>query len=43
VPPLEQRGAGAGHPDRCWLSADQKVKLRVVDETGAIGLKAADS
>jgi peptide/nickel transport system ATP-binding protein len=43
VPPLEQRGAGAGHPDRCWLSADQKMKLRVVDETGAIGLKAPDS
>jgi oligopeptide/dipeptide ABC transporter ATP-binding protein len=42
VPPLEQRGAGAGHPDRCWLSAEQKVKLRVIDETGAIGLNAPD-
>jgi oligopeptide/dipeptide ABC transporter ATP-binding protein len=43
VPPLEQRGAGAGHPDRCWLPPDQKQKLRVIDDTGAIGLKAPDS
>jgi oligopeptide/dipeptide ABC transporter ATP-binding protein len=43
VPPLEQRGAGAGPPDRCWLPPDQKQKLRVIDDTGAIGLKAPDS
>jgi oligopeptide/dipeptide ABC transporter ATP-binding protein len=43
VPPLEQRGPAAGHPDRCWLTPDQKQKLRVIDETGAIGLKAPDA
>jgi oligopeptide/dipeptide ABC transporter ATP-binding protein len=43
VPPLEQRGADAAHPDRCWLSPQQKRELRVVDETGAIGLKTKDS
>jgi oligopeptide/dipeptide ABC transporter ATP-binding protein len=37
-PDLEQRAEGAGK-DRCWLSADQKKTLRVV-ETGEIGLEA---
>jgi oligopeptide/dipeptide ABC transporter ATP-binding protein len=38
VPPLEQRGADAGHPDRCWLTPQQKRELRVIDERGTIGL-----
>jgi peptide/nickel transport system ATP-binding protein len=38
-PPLEQRGgASPGHRDRCWLDADAKRKLRVVE--GQIGLSA---
>jgi oligopeptide/dipeptide ABC transporter ATP-binding protein len=40
VPGLEQRGGGAGHRDRCWLSGEQKRTLRVV-ESGEIGLEAA--
>jgi oligopeptide/dipeptide ABC transporter ATP-binding protein len=43
VPPLEQRSADAGHPDRCWLSPQQKRELRVIDDSGAIGLKAKGS
>ncbi len=39
VPPLEVRGGEAGHADRCWLSAEQKRALRVV-EGGRIGLEA---
>jgi oligopeptide/dipeptide ABC transporter ATP-binding protein len=42
VPQLELRGPDAGHPDRCWLTPQQKRELRVIDETGAIGLKAKD-
>jgi peptide/nickel transport system ATP-binding protein len=41
VPPLEERGGGDGHPDRCWLSAEEKRRLRVVD--GQIGLSAKGS
>ena len=37
VPGLEVRGGEAGHADRCWLSAEQKRALRVVD--GRIGLE----
>ena len=37
IPPLEDRGAG--HADRCWLSAEQKKSLRVL-ESGDIGLEA---
>jgi peptide/nickel transport system ATP-binding protein len=37
VPPLEVRGGGEGHPDRCWLSPEEKRRLRQL-ETGAIGL-----
>ncbi|MBX5440332.1 MAG: ABC transporter ATP-binding protein [Solirubrobacteraceae bacterium] len=36
-PPLEDRGAG--HPDRCWLTVEQKRARRVVDD-GEIGLAA---
>jgi hypothetical protein len=42
VPPLEVRGAGAGHADRCWLTPEQKVALREV-EPGEIGLRAKDA
>ncbi len=38
VPALEARGGGQGHPDRCWLSVEQKRALRVL-ESGAIGLQ----
>jgi oligopeptide/dipeptide ABC transporter ATP-binding protein len=38
VPPLEVRGGGEGHPDRCWLSPEQKRTLRVL-EGGTIGLR----
>jgi oligopeptide/dipeptide ABC transporter ATP-binding protein len=38
VPALEVRGGEAGHPDRCWLSPEQKKTLRVVD--GRIALEA---
>jgi oligopeptide/dipeptide ABC transporter ATP-binding protein len=38
VPALEVRGGEAGHPDRCWLSAEQKKALRVID--GRFGLEA---
>ncbi len=38
VPALQVRGGEAGHPDRCWLSPEQKRALRVL-ETGEIGLK----
>ncbi len=38
VPKLEDRGGEAGHPDRCWLSPDQKRTLRVL-ESGEIGLR----
>jgi peptide/nickel transport system ATP-binding protein len=38
-PPLEQRGgASPGHLDRCWLDAEAKRTLRVVE--GQIGLSA---
>ena len=37
VPPLEARSGTRDHLDRCWLSADQKRTLRVVD--GEIGLE----
>jgi oligopeptide/dipeptide ABC transporter ATP-binding protein len=39
VPGLEVRGGGPGHEDRCWLTAEQKKTLRVV-ESGEIGLEA---
>ncbi len=38
VPALEVRGGEAGHADRCWLSAEKKKALRIVD--GRIGLEA---
>jgi oligopeptide/dipeptide ABC transporter ATP-binding protein len=38
VPALEVRGGESGHADRCWLSAEQKRSLRVVD--GRIALEA---
>jgi peptide/nickel transport system ATP-binding protein len=39
VPPLEHRGGGSpDHVDRCWLDAEEKKELRVVE--GQIGLKA---
>jgi len=38
VPGLEVRGGEPGHADRCWLSAQQKKALRVV-EGGRIGLE----
>jgi peptide/nickel transport system ATP-binding protein len=41
VPPLESRVEGAsGHKDRCWLSAEDKRRLRVVGDGGEIGLGA---
>jgi oligopeptide/dipeptide ABC transporter ATP-binding protein len=39
VPGLEHRGGESGHLDRCWLNAEQKKALRVV-ESGEIGLEA---
>ena len=39
VPPLETRVGEGAHADRCWLSADQKRTLRVL-ESGDIGLEA---
>ena len=38
LPELEVRGGGQGHLDRCWLSAERKQTLRVV-ESGRIGLE----
>jgi peptide/nickel transport system ATP-binding protein len=38
VPLLEHRGGAAGQLDRCWLAAEDKRRLRVVD--GGIGLRA---
>jgi peptide/nickel transport system ATP-binding protein len=38
LPGLEVRGGGAGHEDRCWLSAEKKKALRIVE--GDIGLEA---
>jgi oligopeptide/dipeptide ABC transporter ATP-binding protein len=38
VPPLETRVGEGAHADRCWLSADQKRTLRVL-ESGDIGLE----
>jgi oligopeptide/dipeptide ABC transporter ATP-binding protein len=38
APALEVRGGEPGHEDRCWLSAEQKKSLRVVEE-GRIGLE----
>jgi hypothetical protein len=35
------RGGEAGHPDRCWLSAERKKALRVVDGRIALGAPAA--
>ncbi len=32
VPPLEQRGGGSGHCDRCWLAPERKRELREVGE-----------
>jgi peptide/nickel transport system ATP-binding protein len=37
VPALEDRGGGPGHPDRCWLTPEEKQGKRVVD--GRIGLR----
>ena len=37
VPPLESRAGDRRHLDRCWLSAEQKRTLRVVE--GQIGLE----
>jgi oligopeptide/dipeptide ABC transporter ATP-binding protein len=39
VPPLEVRVGEGAHADRCWLSAEQKRNLRVL-ESGDIGLEA---
>ena len=37
VPPLEVRDADAGHPDRCWLSAeDKRARRQVGDRIGLI-------
>jgi oligopeptide/dipeptide ABC transporter ATP-binding protein len=41
LPPLENRGGGASHLDRCWLPADKKKSLRIV-EGGEIGLQAPE-
>jgi oligopeptide/dipeptide ABC transporter ATP-binding protein len=41
VPALEIRGGEAGHADRCWLSAEQKRALRMVDGRIALGAPAA--
>jgi peptide/nickel transport system ATP-binding protein len=42
VPPLESRVEGVpGHKDRCWLSAEDKRRLRVVAD-GEIGLAAPE-
>jgi oligopeptide/dipeptide ABC transporter ATP-binding protein len=38
TPALEVRAGETGHPDRCWLSPDQKRSLRVL-ESGSIGLQ----
>jgi peptide/nickel transport system ATP-binding protein len=38
VPALEQRAAGEGHRDRCFLSGQDKKRLRTV-EGGQIGLR----
>jgi oligopeptide/dipeptide ABC transporter ATP-binding protein len=38
VPKLEVRGGEAGHADRCWLSAERKKAVRVVED-GRIGLE----
>jgi oligopeptide/dipeptide ABC transporter ATP-binding protein len=38
VPPLETRGGGAEHTDRCWLAPKRKKTLRVVGDR--IGLEA---
>ena len=38
VPRLEVRGGEAGHADRCWLSAERKKALRVVED-GRFGLE----
>jgi len=37
VPPLESRGAGSAHSDRCWLTAEEKRERREV-RPGVIGL-----
>ncbi|MCW2967702.1 MAG: oligopeptide/dipeptide transporter, ATPase subunit [Solirubrobacteraceae bacterium] len=42
VPALEQRIAEPGHDDRCWLTPEQKQRLRVV-EGDQIGLKIEGS
>jgi oligopeptide/dipeptide ABC transporter ATP-binding protein len=41
VPPLVARTAGR-HTDRCWLDPEVKRRLRVVAETGAIGLEVPE-
>ena len=38
TPTLEQRGGTTGHRDRCWLDAQQKKTMRVLD-SGDIGLE----
>ena len=38
LPPLEHRGGGPGHEDRCWLSAEEKKAKRIVS-TGEFGLE----
>ena len=38
LPDLQVRGGGPGHLDRCWLPAERKQTLRVV-ESGRIGLE----
>jgi peptide/nickel transport system ATP-binding protein len=42
VPALEERGGGPGHPDRCWLSAQEKRQLRTL-ENGTIGLETGET
>jgi peptide/nickel transport system ATP-binding protein len=42
VPALEVRGGGEGHPDRCWLSAGEKRRLRELED-GTIGLATGET
>jgi oligopeptide/dipeptide ABC transporter ATP-binding protein len=41
VPELKASVEDGNHLDRCWLSAEQKKSLRIVESTGDIGLEAA--
>ncbi|MCW2953296.1 MAG: oligopeptide/dipeptide transporter, ATPase subunit [Conexibacter sp.] len=43
VPALEERSGAPGHCDRCWLSPEDKRRLRVVGEDGQIGLDAKEA